>query len=485
MPDFQICVNAWRFPSDQTLRSTHCIRRIAIMAVATSKSSDETILKGKGPNFGSFWLAAAALLPGIIAGLILYTQRLLVPYQDDYNAILNFAVQYKHASGFSAKALQIALFQHNSYRMIFEHLIVAAQIQSIHHLNFGFLATLGDLFLIGIFALLWYSFEGMPFRKKLLYFLPVSFMFFSLCYWETLNWAEADLQNVPVIFFALWSLYLLDETDASDSPLSRFLLSCFAALVCCATSANGFLLAPVGILMLSSQRRFKYAFFWMFSFVPPLLAYLGHTIVLFPPVPGHYFEKLFLFIAFLGGALWWHPLAFIVGLALLGALAWTARAHFGQPNSVLFFFALWIVLTSALVESTRMSTASRYSMYSVLMIICSYNFVLRGLNQQSLTHKPRVVGHLQSRRFLQVALAFSICFYMATAVWAYRHLAARREMVLRGMRYYLANPVKNSPQINPGVDAFYPPETPLELRSLNQAVHEGLYTVPPETDLDK
>jgi hypothetical protein len=455
------------------------------MAVTTSKSSDETISSGDGPNFSSSFLAAAALIPGIIAGLILYTQRLLVPFQDDYNAILNFAVQYKRASGFSAKALQVALFQHNSYRLIFEHVIVAGQIQLIHHLNFGFLATIGDLFLIGIFILLWCSFERMPLRKKLLYFLPVSFMFFSLCYWETLNWAEADLQNVPVIFFALWSLYLLDQTDAFDLPLSRLLLSCFAALVCCATSVNGFLLAPVGILMLCSQRRFKYAFFWLFSFVLPLLAYLGHTVVLFPPVPGHYLEKFFLFIAFLGGALPLHPLAFIVGLGLLSVLAWTARAHFGQQNSVLFFFALWIVLTSALVESTRASTASRYSIYSVLMIICSYNFVLRGLKQESLTHKPGILLHIQPRRFLQVALALSICFYVATAVWAYRHLGARREMVLRGMRYYLANPVKNSPQVNPGVDAFYPPETPLELRYLNQAVQEGLYTVPPKTDLEK
>jgi hypothetical protein len=438
--------------------------------------------QGSASPGSSLGLGALVLLPGIIAGFILYMQRLPFPYQDDFKALLAFASQYKRAPGFSAKALQIAVFPYGSYRLIFEHGVIAAQIGLTHHLNFGFFTALGDLFLLGIFGLLWCSFERTPFRSKLLYFLPVSLMFFSLSYWETLNWAMASLQNVPVIFFALLSLYLLGQKNTSDLQKGKFLLSCIAALLACCSSPNGFLLAPVGVLMLASQRRFKHTFVWLLSFILPLSDYLYHPI-LEPAQHGSYLRKLFYFIAFFGGALSWHPVAFVAGVALLLVLLWAVRAHVAQQNPVLFFFALWIVLSDALIETVRTAIASRYSIYSLLIVVCCYDFVLRGLDQESLPRKPWALAHIKRRRFLQVAIASSLCFYLATAVWAYRHLAARRQMVLAGFRFYRANPLINSPQMNPGIDILYPDEKPFELWMLNRAAQDDLYTVPPTRDL--
>jgi hypothetical protein len=432
-------------------------------------------------------LAAAALLPGIFVGIILYLQRLPYPYLDDYNAVLNFSCLFKNAHGFTAKAMQVAVFQHNSYRLILEHGFICADIALAHHLNFGFLTAVGDLFLFGIFALLWRSFEEMPFKKKLLFFLPVSFTFFSLCYWETLNWVEASLQNVPSPFFALASLYLLDKTKNSYRPKGRFLLACVAALLGCCSSVNGFLLAPVGALMLASQRRSRHAFFWLLSFILPLMAYMDHPI-LQPVQHGFFLTKLYYFVAFFGSALLWSTPAFLAGLALLGLLIWAARSHFAHKNPVLFFFALWIVLTGALVESVRMSIASRYSIYSILLVVSCYTFVLRALNAEDLqpsVHRPWLLVPLQRRRFLQVALALSICFYLINAAWAYRRLAVRRQTVSRGLRFYNANPITNSPQANPVIDSLYPDERRLELGFLNEAVHEGLYIAPSGTSLGK
>ena len=46
-------------------------------------------------------------------------------------------------------------------------------------------------------------------NRRLLEFLPISFLFFSLTYWENLNWTTTALVNIPVIFFSLLAIYLL------------------------------------------------------------------------------------------------------------------------------------------------------------------------------------------------------------------------------------------------------------------------------------
>ena len=58
-------------------------------------------------------LLVLVLLPAIVSFGILFHQSLFVPYQDDYNAILKFAVGYKHLPTVSEKVLDIAAAQHN------------------------------------------------------------------------------------------------------------------------------------------------------------------------------------------------------------------------------------------------------------------------------------------------------------------------------------------------------------------------------------
>jgi hypothetical protein len=413
--------------------------------------------------------------------LILYAQRLPYPYQDDFNAILAFALEYDHAAGFLAKALVIERVQHNSYRLIFEHLVIAFELGLTHHLNFAFLTAFGDLFLLGILVLLWFSFEEKPRSTKLLYFLPVSLTFLSLSYWENLNWAMTGLQNTPVVFFALLALLLLGPLGPPNTARlhnGKFFFSCVGALLCCCCSPNGFLLAPVGMLVLLSRRSYKRTILWLFSFILPFAAYLDHPVM----QPGQHrplLTKLFYFIAFLGGAFGFRPVAFLAGAVLLAVFLWAARTHVARERQVLFPFAIWIVLTSALVEAIRAAITSRYSIYSVLLLVCCYSFLLRKFDQEPLTRTLGGLVNLTRTRFLTLAIASSLCIYVPTAVWAYRHLHKRREMVLSGYRYYRANPLTNSPQANPAIDVLYPTEKPFELLMLHQAQRDGLYTVPP------
>lgn len=208
-------------------------------------------------------LLLLVLLPALPAIFILYIQRLPFPYQDDFKAILAFAVPYLQAHGPAAKAFLIATFQYGDYKLIFDNVAVAASLEATHHVSFAFLTALGDFFVFGVFGLLWYAFRQQFGRAtSLLYFLPVSLVWFALTYWETLNWAEASLQNLPVVFFALAAMLLIAPTrvsgaqDLVEVSKVRFLAGCVAALLggCC--SPNAFLLAPVGLLLLLSRRAY-------------------------------------------------------------------------------------------------------------------------------------------------------------------------------------------------------------------------------------
>jgi hypothetical protein len=149
------------------------------------------------------------LLPAVAAYWISYRQQLTVPYQDDYAVVLAFAGDYDRLPTLRAKVLDIATEQVNEYKLALAHSIIASEMETTHHVNFAVLTTLGNLFLLPIGYLLWltYQEDGMSLNRRLLEFLPISFLFFSLTYWPNLNWTTAGLVNNPIILFSLLSIF--------------------------------------------------------------------------------------------------------------------------------------------------------------------------------------------------------------------------------------------------------------------------------------
>jgi hypothetical protein len=188
----------------------------------------------------TFLSLLAALLPALVAYGILYRQALPLPYQDDYAVILAFATDYDQLPTFKAKVFDIATEQTNEYKLGFTHFIVASELELTHHVNFAFLTGLGNLFLLPIGYLLWltYQEDEKDLGRRLLAFLPISLLFFSLTYWENLNWATTDLQNIPVVFFSLLAIYLLFPGRSFAPTRARLLLACLAAALAACTSAN-------------------------------------------------------------------------------------------------------------------------------------------------------------------------------------------------------------------------------------------------------
>jgi hypothetical protein len=231
--------------------------------------------KGRG---NGVWLLIAVVLPPIVAFSILYRQRISVPYHDDYAVILAFANDYRQLHGFNAKALDVATTQSNDYKLGFVHFVIALELELTGHLNFAFLITLGNLLLLAIAYLLWrvYRRDGSALNQQLLEFVPVSLLFFSLTYWESLNWAMAGLQNLSVIMFSLLAIYLLNIKGTKSLPFWILLLASGSAVLAAFSSANGFLLAPVGLFLLLRRKAVVGAAVWCAGFVLPFAAYRYH-----------------------------------------------------------------------------------------------------------------------------------------------------------------------------------------------------------------
>lgn len=430
----------------------------------------------------TFLLLLAVLLPAIVAFAILYRQGISVPYQDDYAAILEFAVNYHQSPSWKAKLLHIAIDQVNEYKLSFEHFVAASDLELTHHLNFGLLTGLGNSFLLAIAYLLWrtYQPDEQDLNRRLLAFLPISLIFFSLTYWENLNWATTDLQNIPVIFFSLLAIYLLFPGRRFVPARPRMLLACVAAALAACASANGFFLVPVGLLIFLPRRAYAKSLLWCASFALPFAAYLYHFSV--PPHAVHwavYLTRPLFFLAFLGCALPFRWPAALLGIGILAVLWLAVRTRFDRVNPVAFYFAVWIIATATLVAWVRgalgFGLTSRYSIYSILMLIFCYSFLQYYLsNRCSLRTKKRIYA-------TSVVAAMMLC--VLADINAFRYLGERRRMILTGIEEYRANPDVNSPMIDPRILKAYPGENLFEQRTLTGAIQKRIYTLPPTQEI--
>ena len=421
-------------------------------------------------------LVFALLLPAIAAFAILFRQAFSAPYEDDYHAVLSFAAGYQSLPTWKQKLLAIAAAQHNEYKLILEHSVVAAELELARHLNLYLLAILGDLALLPIAYLLWQTYQEQDIDPtyRMLKLLPVSLLFFALIEWETLDWAMAGLQNIAVVAFVLLALYLLIPRKTFAPSRTRMILACLAAALAAFTSANGFLLAPVGLLILFARRAYARALLWCVSFGIPLAAYLYHYVpVVEPRHPYFFLTRPLFFLAFLGGVVPSRWVAALLGMVVITVLGLSLRSRFDLTNPVASYFTLWILATGVLVAWVRgaqgFSMSFRYSLYPVMLWIFCYSYISHNMAARASTHR---------KWFYATATVAAAAFCFVADVHAYHKLAERRSMVLAGMVHYCANPALNSPSIDPLVARTIPHEPAFERSMLTESIQRGIYTDP-------
>jgi hypothetical protein len=448
------------------------------------------------PKWGEKMLLAASLVPIVISFAVLAYEYRAVPIFDDYQAIVYFALQLRSLHGLLAKLLYIVAAQHDEYKLIFEHGIVAAQVALLGRLSFGFLIWCGNLLLLAIGWLLWLN--AFPrtwnLRTRLLLFIPVSCLLFQLNYVENQDWAMCGLQTFPVLLFGMLALHLVLAPGRW-----RFSLACACVVLSCVASANGFLLAPIGLLLFLPGRAWARLAAWSASFAVALGLYLFHyhRITRANVVPQTVVNKIIFFLSFVGASVenqHHFPVKYgsmALGIVLFSIFVAALGSRFDRVNPFLTYATAWFLLSALLVAQVRsglgmfMSLALRYKIYSDFLLIFAYVYTMTRLLEDTGAHdvgsQEGAAAHLlrgSSRAVFTGSLICAALLSLSSDFFGYKFLRNRQIHVERGLNEYLADPARNPPMISDTDDPIASGEPEFTRQVLNQARAAGIYQIP-------
>jgi hypothetical protein len=397
--------------------------------------------------------ASLVVLPALIFYALLFRFALNIPVTDDYDAGLEYLNRTVQIPTFSGKLMYLITAQHNEYKILFGHAALWLQYAVFGNINFKLTCAIGNVFVLLIGWLLWKMFlpRETDLAKRLALFVPVSMLLFQLNYAETLNWALPSLQNINVVFFVLAAIYLLVKPT-----LGSFWGAVAMLVLAISASGNGFLLVPVGLLILLLNRYYGRIVIWLGATVVCLAGYAYHynTMSSQSPKSHSIFQTLLhlrplYVITFMGSAAAVLPGRFAIvfhsrlpailscglGLALLLFFGYMVRKGYCRKNPLVCYCVLFLLLTAVGVAGIRSdlglmgATSSRYRIYCDLLLI----FAWFAIAEEYIQHQT---GRLRDNLPVAAILAATILYAALADDLGAHYLRKRQADVILGMTLY-------------------------------------------------
>lgn len=407
------------------------------MAETTTVSLPAEARKDSSPKTGM--VAALIALPALIFYSVLCLEVVNLPDADDYYTVLGFLNQMSALHGFKEKLLYCATAQYAEYKLVTEHAIVWLQFLLTGHVDFRILSFIGVGLVLVLAAILWKMF--LPERdtaSRLLFFIPVSWLLFQFQYAELLDFPMVSLANLPVLVCSLGAIFLLTRKTGGT----------YLAALCClvlaiASFGNGFVIVPVGVLILLMNRRYLWAAGWIAVSAACVAGYACRYIPHPAQGPAH-FSILSVLVArplymltFLGSAAAFPLrngyvgfgilLCPLVGLGLCIFFAAMARRGYFRRNPTVGYCVLFLFVTAVLVAGGRAEIgllsaySSRYGIYSALLFVFAWFAVV----------EEGILARLQFS--LAHAITLTILFSLAMDVMGWRYIVDRNRELRDGM----------------------------------------------------
>jgi hypothetical protein len=401
-----------------------------------------TTIAQSSTNYRRKMVLAAALvfLPALIFYAVLFHYCVNIPSLDDYDAGLSYLNQSVQIPTRPGRFLYLLAAQQNEYKIVFGHAIVWSQYALLGNVDFRLTCILGDLFVLPLGWLLWKMFlpTETNLARRLALFLPVSLLLFQLNYTETLNWALPGLQNVTVVFFSLMAIYLLVKPSKS-----AFWGAIAMLVLAISASGNGFLIVPIGVLVLVIDRHHSRIAIWLMTTAICIAGYAYHYNLMSSQSSKHHSiaatllhlnpAYIFIFV----GAEFFHPIEIsaVAGLSIVLYFAYLVRRGYWRKNPTTSYCVLFLSLTSVAVAAIRSelgltsATSSRYRIYSDLFLI----FVWSSFVQEFL--QPRREALIRSTHY-RVALGTAAILFLIGDIWGFHFLNMRDHRLVLGMALY-------------------------------------------------
>lgn len=352
------------------------------------------------------------------------------PLGDDYIFFLQFLNNYS-----STKDILSIVQQHptDESRMILIHLI-AIGFFYLNALNFKTLLFISTTCLTGIALLFYRSIQA---KQKALLFLTLVFFIFQFQYYDSVVHVSSALTHACAIFFAFYSLYLLNK-----SSLIAFIASLFFTLLSILNHGCGFVVVICGVILLICQKGKKYLWTWTIFFLSSIILYsinyqfIGDIAFTDFPFLGQRIFSCFLFsCAFLGSSfqfLYQETLPIIIGgIIWLYFLSLTIKKYY-QKNPVIYFLLLFLICTSCLPSLFRSeqdlhyasALSIRYGIYSMMAICCCIIILF----ETNIVFKNK-------HSLISYFLVFSFLYHISTNLFFYPEMVLRRERLITSIQY--------------------------------------------------
>ncbi|HEV7378323.1 MAG TPA: hypothetical protein VGN64_00905 [Dyadobacter sp.] len=164
-----------------------------------------------------------------------------IPLWDDH-PLKGFVDTIVHATTWDQR-IQALIKQHNEHRIALTRLVTWADFTLFGSLNYRHLMFVGNILLLGILPL-WHVILKNN-KKPLFALVPVPFLLFTLALWENTYWGMASIQNFGVVTLVLWTIYL-----CVNPSNVLFALSLPLAFIAVFTSPNALFVFPIGALLI-------------------------------------------------------------------------------------------------------------------------------------------------------------------------------------------------------------------------------------------
>jgi hypothetical protein len=369
-----------------------------------------------------------------------------IPWLDDFEVGPLMLFNWLHEADFQRK-MALLWAPNNEHRVVTLKLLALVNYYVFGQMNIKWMIWQSHLYLIPLFGLIW---RIIPKENRLLYFIPIPFLYLNFQYYLSSFWMIAAVQHNLVIGFGAISMYLLGKSNTR-----RFAFALLFTLLACLSNSDGLFFIAIGALVLFLQYRFRELLIWlgllisvifMFFWKYPSMSYHETGMAYFKLHP---LESVQGFFVFMGGGFdfWYREQSMLrlfettlLGVILVGIIVWILAQYIAQQGfkeilvrwraqtltqaPMLFVFSMLVfcLMNAAAISILRSSFGEfvfligNYKIYPTLALVFVYLLVL-------LSWKPDSVR-------MGGVLIFSIVFWVASIGNSWGDVSRRKQMLL-------------------------------------------------------
>ncbi len=313
-----------------------------------------------------------------------------MPFWDDYDA-LYFLNRFLSGKGFLYK-MHLLFSQDNEHRIVFTRIVELLDYYAFGKINFIHVILVGDIGLLLIVLLL--CLYLVKSRVRPLNLAVVAVTMFSFSQHDSMIWAAASLQQYYELFFALAALFFFTRSSNTGDFVAGLCLATFASF----TQASGLIVFPLMLLYFAISGDLKrvsiialygtgifYVYFVLLHYNMTSWGTASKMYALRHPLTYIKFVLIFMGNLMPGVHSYFLYLPFFTGVIFLIFAIYMGTQYVADKREpFLFFSMLFVLATAAAAGLSRISwgieeaTASRYSIYSLLLLAIVFSYYAIG-----------------------------------------------------------------------------------------------------------